>query len=226
MSRKRVLAIGAHPDDVEIYCLGLLLTLRSRGWTIGWAVATDGQAGLPEGAPADLRRREALAAGEAVGVTPMLLGLTDGGLTGGPEEFVIIRDAIRAFEPSVLITHPQDDYHPDHRMISRMVSDSCPPSTALLFTDTMLGAGSWPDLHVDVTAVHADKRRALAAHGSQSAPAFMPALETWSSFRALHTGVRGARHGEGYTTREFIASAVALRAVLGALMSILEVEQA
>jgi LmbE family N-acetylglucosaminyl deacetylase len=225
MTDQRILAIGAHPDDVEIYCLGLLLTLRIRGWTIGWAVATDGQAGLPEGAPADLRRSEAIAAGGTVGVSPMLLGLTDGGLTGGPEEFVVIRDAIRTFAPSVLVTHPPDDYHPDHRMISRMVSDACPPETALLFTDTMLGAGSWPDLHVDVTTVHADKRRALAAHHSQNAPAFIPALETWSSFRALHTGVRGARHGEGYTMRESIASAAALRAVLGALLASLEIAQ-
>jgi LmbE family N-acetylglucosaminyl deacetylase len=71
MNPPRILAFGAHPDDVEIYCLGLLLRLRAAGWEIGWAVATDGQAGLPAGGEPDLRRDEARKAGARVGVEPI-----------------------------------------------------------------------------------------------------------------------------------------------------------
>ena len=195
---RRVLAIGAHPDDVEIYCLGLLLQLKTAGWEIGWAVATDGQASLPEGAHPGLRRDEAMAAGAIVGVAPVLLGLTDGALRGSPEDQAAVEGAICGFRPDVLITHNRDDYHPDHRTLSRVVREACPPGTLLLEADTMLGDGFLPDLHVDITAVHELKMRALAAHASQAAPAFMDRFDTWARFRALASGVAGARHGEGY----------------------------
>jgi LmbE family N-acetylglucosaminyl deacetylase len=207
-SALRVMAIGAHPDDVEIYCLGLLLRLRTVGWEIGWAVATDGQAGLPQNAPADLRRAEAMAAGALFGVNPMLLGLTDGALRGSPRDQQAVEAAIRAFAPDVLITHNRDDYHPDHRTLSRLVREACPVGALLLEADTMLGDGFLPDLHVDVTAVQSDKRCALAAHASQSAPAFADRLDVWSRFRALSCGAPSARYGEAYRV---VATAVTRR---------------
>lgn len=206
MTERRAFAIGAHPDDVEIYCLGLLLRLQDAGWSIGWAVATDGQAGLPPGARPDLRRDEALTAGRSVGVEPVLLGLMDGGLIGAPNDAQAIRTAIQAFRPTVLITHAPDDYHPDHRTLSRLVAEACPPETVLLFAEAMLGGGAQPERLVDITAQYARKRAALAAHASQSAPDFVPALETWSRFRALHCGVRGALHAEGFLVQSSAAS--------------------
>lgn len=216
MPELRALAFGAHPDDVEIYCLGLLLRLQDAGWTIGWVVATDGQGALPDGAPADLRREEAMAAGAAVGVEPTLLGLQDGALVGSPEEARAVRSALGRFRPSVLITHAPDDYHPDHRVLSRLVSEACPPETALLFAEPMLGGGAAPELLVDVTAQYGRKRAALALHRSQSSPAFVPAFETWSRFRALHCGVHGAEHAEGYFPKRSVASARALQRLLSA----------
>lgn len=206
MTPPRVLAFGAHPDDVEIYCLGLLLRLRAAGWEIGWAVATDGQAGLPAGAEPDLRRREAHEAGERVGVEPMLLGFDDGGMTGGPAELKAVRDVLKAFGPTVVIGPHPADYHPDHRLLSRLVTDACPPGALLLYADTMLGQGNLPTIHVDVTAHYSQKRAALSAHVSQSAPAFAPMLETWARFRALHCGVQGAEYAEGYTAMENASS--------------------
>jgi LmbE family N-acetylglucosaminyl deacetylase len=207
MPERRAFAIGAHPDDVEIYCLGLLLRLQDAGWTVGWAVATDGQAGMPAGSPIGLRRDEALAAGATFGVEPALLGLMDGQLIGAPEEARAVRTAIATFRPTVLITHAGDDYHPDHRTLSRLVAEACPPEAALLFAEPMLGGGATPELLVDITDQQDRKRAALAAHTSQSAPEFLPALDTWSRFRALHCGVRGACHAEGFFIQRSVASA-------------------
>jgi LmbE family N-acetylglucosaminyl deacetylase len=219
MSPPRVLALGAHPDDVEIYCLGLLLKLRAAGWEIGWAVATDGQAGLPQGAAGDLRRREARDAGARVGVEPILLGFEDGGMSGGPDELHAVRQAVRDFAPTVIVAPHPADYHPDHRILSRLAADACPPGTLLLYADTMLGQGNAPALHVDVSAFHAEKRAALAAHASQAAPAFAPMFETWARFRALHCGVVGAESGEGYTPVESAANLRASRQLHAALLA-------
>lgn len=216
-SPPRILAIGAHPDDVEIYCLGLLLRLQRAGWAIGWAVATDGLAGLSADAEPDLRRREALAAGALVGVVPQLLGLTDGALRGSPRDQQAVAAAIEAFRPDVLVSHCSTDYHPDHRTLARLVCEACPPGTLLLEADTMLGYGFLPDLHVDTTAVHAIKMQALAAHASQAAPAFRPKLETWSAFRALHCGVGGASHAEAYRTCTTAATTQQLRRLVTTL---------
>lgn len=194
----RILAVCAHPDDVEIYCLGLLLVLQSVGWEIGWAVATDGLAGLPAGADPQMRRREALAAGALFGVTPQLLGLHDGGLRGSGQDRAAVAGAIAAFRPHVLVTHNREDYHPDHRVLARLAAEACPADTLLLEADTMLGDGFLPDLHVDITPFHADKHRALDQHVSQAAPAFRPKLDAWAAFRALHCGLAHARYGEGY----------------------------
>ncbi len=194
----RILALCAHPDDVEIYCLGLLLVLQSVGWEIGWAVATDGLAGLPAGADPQLRRREALAAGALFGVTPQLLGLRDGGLRGSRQDREAVAAAIAAFRPDVLVTHNREDYHPDHRVLARLAAEACPADTLLLEADTMLGDGFLPDFHVDITPFFDDKRRALHQHASQAAPAFQPRLDAWAAFRGLHCGVAKARYGEGY----------------------------
>lgn len=219
MNPPRILAFGAHPDDVEIYCLGLLLRLRAAGWEIGWAVATDGQAGLPAGGEPDLRRDEARKAGARVGVEPILLGFEDGGMTGGAPELRAVRDALQGFGPTVVITHHPSDYHPDHRLLSRLVTDACPPGVLLLYADTMLGQGNLPTLHVDITSHYPDKRAALSAHVSQAAPAFAPMLETWARFRALHCGVQGADYGEGYTAVENASSLSAGRRFREALGS-------
>lgn len=144
MSARRALALGAHPDDVEIYCLGTLLRLQSLGWQIGWVVATDGQAGLPPNAASGIRRHEAMAAAALVGVTPMLLGLQDGRLHDGTAEVAALRLAVDAFAPTLLIAPSPNDYHPDHRALSRLAKAVCPLQTALLLTDTMMGVGFLP----------------------------------------------------------------------------------
>lgn len=213
----RALAFGAHPDDVEIFHLGLLLTLQARGWEIGWVVATDGQAGLPPGAEPEMRRREALQAGVLVGVTPELLGLIDGGLNYGDEAASRVREALARFGPDVVITHSPNDYHADHRVLSRLVADVCPATVALVFSDTMLGVGFEPTLTVDVTAVYERKLEVLRIHRSQGVEPFEAGLRTWHRFRALQTGDRSIEYAEAYAPFETVANRRNLRRLQQAL---------
>jgi LmbE family N-acetylglucosaminyl deacetylase len=198
MTGQRVLALGAHPDDVEIYCLGTLLRLQQLGWQIGWVVATDGQAGLPAGAAPGLRRDEALAAAALVGVVPTLLGLQDGRLLDGPAETTALRAAVSAFAPTLIIAPSPNDYHPDHRALSRLAQAVCPLGTALLLTDTMMGVNFLPDLTVDITPTYERKMACLRAHASQVSDIALAALGTWASFRGLQQANRGMKQGEAF----------------------------
>ncbi|HZF81692.1 MAG TPA: PIG-L family deacetylase [Rubrivivax sp.] len=197
-SPPRVLAFGAHPDDVEIYCLGTLLCLQQLGWPIGWVVATDGQAGLPPGTPITTRRSEAMAAGNAVGVAPRLLGLQDGRVSDDAGALALVREAIEAFKPDLLLAPSPNDYHPDHRALSRLVHAACPVRAALVEMDTMMGVDFLPGFCIDVSDSFEAKLQCLGAHASQNPQGFGGAIATWNGFRALQTARRDVRYAEAF----------------------------
>jgi N-acetylglucosamine malate deacetylase 1 len=194
----RVLAVGAHPDDVEIYCLGLLVQLQRLDWQVGWIVATDGQAGLTHATKADQRREEAICAAATIGVKPTLLGLTDGQLTGGERELKLLRQQVHKFAPNLIISHAPNDYHPDHRALSQMTTQICPLNCALIYADTMCGVDFLPEFSVDISAVFEQKMAALREHASQKPSAFLPHLTTWNRFRAMQTSRRDVQYAESY----------------------------
>jgi len=196
--QQRALAFGAHPDDVEIYCLGLLLKLQQEGWNVGWVVATDGLAGLPKGMPVGTRRQEALDSGNLVGVIPNLIGLEDGRLGDDPRTLDLIRATIADFKPHLIISPSPNDYHPDHRALSRLVNSACPIRTALIEMDTMMGVDFNPDLSIDITSVFQQKLSCLRRHVTQEPDKFMDKLNTWSSFRAIQTAQLNVFHAESY----------------------------
>lgn len=198
MTHRRVLALGAHPDDVEIYCLGTLLRLKGAGWQIGWVVVTDGQAGLPDGAVTGTRRKEALAAAGRVDVSPVLLGWEDGGLHDGPDAVRALRAVVADFAPTLLIAPSLHDYHPDHRALARLASAVCPLSAALWRTDTMLGVGFLPEFAVDITETYALKIECLKEHRSQLSSGALEAIGTWNRFRGLQLARPGVRQAEAF----------------------------
>jgi LmbE family N-acetylglucosaminyl deacetylase len=209
----RVLAIGAHPDDLEILCGGTLARFAGQGDAVTMLVMTDGSAGHAEIGAAELaviREREARAAAAVIRAEFVWLGL--------PDEFVFndeptrrrLLEAIRAARPDLILTHDPEDYHPDHRATSRAVFDAsfvmglpnvATPSPAhpgvapIYYFDTLAGVGFQPEEYVDVTPTWATKRAMLAAHDSQVAwlryhdaidiQAFM---ETVARFRGLQCG--------------------------------------
>jgi LmbE family N-acetylglucosaminyl deacetylase len=208
-----MLAIGAHPDDLEILCGGTLARCAARGDAVTMLVMTDGSAGHAEIGAAELaviREREARSAAAVIGADLVWLGL--------PDEFVFndeptrrrLLDAIRAARPDLILTHDPDDYHPDHRATSRAVFDASfimglpnvrtaspphPGVAPLYYFDTLAGVGFRPEEYVDITECVETKRAMLAAHASQvdwlrhhdsiDIQAFM---ETVARFRGLQCG--------------------------------------
>jgi LmbE family N-acetylglucosaminyl deacetylase len=181
----RVLAIGAHPDDLEILCGGTLAKYARLGARVSLAIATDGSAGHQRISPAELarlRRSEAEQAAGLISAELFWLGFNDELLFEDIATRLAFVDLLRAAQPELLLTHAPDDYHPDHRVVSRLVFDSSfvaglpniqtehPPLAQLpplLYFDTLSGANFIPGEYVDITADYPTKRAMLACHASQ-----------------------------------------------------------
>jgi bacillithiol biosynthesis deacetylase BshB1 len=116
------MAIGAHPDDIELGCGGTLLRLAAmgrRGVVVDMTDASMGTRGTPE-----IRAREAKAAAKALKAERVNLGLPDGRLADGWEAQKRVIDQIRLWRPKVVITHHWQEEHPDHEITARIVKQA------------------------------------------------------------------------------------------------------
>lgn len=113
--RQIVLAVGAHPDDVEIGCGGVLLRHRARGDDVSVLILTGGE----QGGTAAERVEEARRAAEILGARLFLGSLPDTAISEGVETIALIEAAIRDVQPTVIYTHTLHDGHQDHRSVHR-----------------------------------------------------------------------------------------------------------
>jgi LmbE family N-acetylglucosaminyl deacetylase len=190
----RILAIHAHPDDVEFQCAGTLALLARNGCPITIATMTPGDCGsmdLDAEAIATIRRAEAKAAATLLGADYVCLEFRDLAIFEDDESRRRVVEALRRARPDVVLTAPPVDYLCDHEATSRLVRDACFAATLanyktrqwepappllkiphLYFMDSLEGLdrdGSPrpAGFHVDVTEVADLKRRMLACHASQ-----------------------------------------------------------
>jgi LmbE family N-acetylglucosaminyl deacetylase len=111
--QKRVLAIGAHPDDVEIGCGGTLAKHRSHRDAIHILTLSRGA----QGGDVNTRAVEAQRAAQLIGAQLQMASLRDTAITDGAETIKIIEAAIRDFKPTHVYTHCAEDTHQDHRAV-------------------------------------------------------------------------------------------------------------
>lgn len=214
----RILAVGAHPDDLEILCAGTLARYAAEGHTVSMAHVCSGHLGhyrMPPEELVPIRRGEAAAAAAVIGAETLTLDLPDAGAFGdAPEQRRAMVDLIRQARPDVILTHAPGDYMPDHVAVSQLVFDAsfaatlphlatthpCHPKVAPLYHfDTLAGTGFEPEEYVDVTPVMDVKRRMLAQHQSQltwlkehDGIDVMEFMEALARVRGIQCGVRFA----------------------------------
>jgi len=124
---KRVLAVGAHPDDVEILCSGLLLLLKELGCRITVATMSLGDCGSTERPGPEMRRvrrREAERSCVILGADYHYVGFSDFGIfhddAGNRRTAALLRDV----NPWLVVTHPPEDYISDHEITSTLVRNA------------------------------------------------------------------------------------------------------
>ena len=124
MKQVDVLAIAAHPDDIELICGGTLIRAQMLGRSTGILDLAAGEL-ASRGTP-ELRAKEAAKAAKVMGVSVREnLGLPDGGIQNTPETRARVAVVIRKLQPDVVITHSLHGRHPDHPIVAQLVRDAC-----------------------------------------------------------------------------------------------------
>jgi bacillithiol biosynthesis deacetylase BshB1 len=119
-----ILAIGVHPDDVELSCSGTLLRHIDQGKTVGLLDLTRGELGTR--GTAEIRDAEAAEAARLMGAAFRLnLEMADGFFQYGPENIKKIIQVIRSCQPEIVLANALDDRHPDHGRAAKLTADAC-----------------------------------------------------------------------------------------------------
>jgi bacillithiol biosynthesis deacetylase BshB1 len=173
-----ILAIAAHPDDVEISAGGTVLKSIQQGKKVGIVDLTRGELGSR--GSGDLRMIEAEAASKILGISARVnLGLADGFFEKNEASLRKIIEQIRIYRPEIVLTNAPSDRHPDHGRASQLVREACfysglrkietgqeawRPKSVYMFNQDYYNK---PDFVVDVTEFWETKMEALKAYGSQ-----------------------------------------------------------
>ena len=119
-----ILAIGAHPDDVELGCGGTIVKLISEGKKISIIDLTQGELGTR--GTAETRAQEAADAARILGISAREnLKFKDGFLNNSEEYQLRIVEKIRKYRPEIVFANAIDDRHPDHAKAAKLISDAC-----------------------------------------------------------------------------------------------------
>ena len=193
----KILAIGAHPDDIEIFMYGILSIFLKRNDKISMIVATDGDAGnvTTNQNLSKIRKKETIEALQIFG-TPVFLGYADGELSIQTNIISTLKKHIDSIEPDLIITHPPEDYHSDHRSLSNYIKSSAGFKCPVLFCETLMGVNFNPNIYIDISEYFQNKTKAILKHKSQKPEKFLKAIEINNKFRAAQCNAGGNSFAE------------------------------
>jgi len=180
MEQIDILAIFAHPDDVELTVGGTLLKMKDRGHRTGALDVTRGEMGTR--GTVEGREKEAKDAAKILKLDIREnLGLRDGHVFCDDESRTKLVRVLRRLKPRVILTHQLDDPHPDHDHISQLVRESARLSSMKRYDEetggekipvpivahNIFSRNVSPSFVIDISDFLAEKMAAMRAHGSQ-----------------------------------------------------------
>lgn len=216
----RILAVGAHPDDLEIFSAGTLAKCAQRGDTVFMAYLCTGDKGhfeIPARELVPLRKKEAEKAAKIVEAKILGGYFPDLELYLNQEARHKVVELIRLAQPEMIITHSPDDYMADHTTTAHLVVEASFVATLpnhqseqkavkvippIFFMDTSAGINFQPTEYVDITQEMPIKEKMLRCHQSQykwikehDHTDLIELMKKLSSLRGMQCGVE---YAEGF----------------------------
>ncbi len=211
-----LLAIGVHPDDVELGCSGTIINEIKLGKKVGIVDLTQGELGTR--GSVESRYQESANAAMIMGVHAREnLKMRDGFFENNEENKLALISTIRKYRPEIVIGNVLHDRHPDHGRAGKLIADACflaglskietkdekgdseqrwRPSYVLHYIQDWYHE---PDVLIDISTVFEQRMKAIAAYGTQ-----------------FHTGSESAEGPQTYiSTPDFLESVIARARMFG-----------
>lgn len=178
----KILAIGAHPDDLEISCAGTLAKWSNEGASITMVVASNGELSSSSssliGKMDKIRIKEFCHSAKSIKAQSLRLNMKDGGIFDNPKSRSVFIKLIEKIRPDIVITHFPGDDHPDHRTVNSLVCSSIVIAQAqsrspewrikkVYFMDSLGSINFNPDIYIDISETISIKKEMLRGHSSQ-----------------------------------------------------------
>ena len=183
-----ILAIGSHPDDIEIGCFATLAKHKMDGDNVFGVIITKGEMG----GNTEIRQREAINASKVIGMDLIFGDFPDGDVRANAQLITFLDNIVKEKKIDVVYTHSLNDRHQDHRAVSRAsMSVSRNVQEVYCYEAVSLISSFVPQIFVDVTETFGYKISALRKFESQVERTFVEGLEGLARFRASQTRLPG-----------------------------------
>jgi LmbE family N-acetylglucosaminyl deacetylase len=178
----KILAIGAHPDDLEISCAGTLARWSKEGASITMAIVSNGELSSADNALVGkmdtIRIKEFYNSAKIIKAQALRLNMKDGLIFDNQVSRLVFIKLLEKVRPDIVITHYPGDDHPDHRAVNSLVCSSIVIAQAqsqfpawkikkVYFMDSLGSINFYPDVYIDVTGTIFIKKKMLCGHLSQ-----------------------------------------------------------
>ena len=193
----KILAIGAHPDDIEYGCGGTLLISKLKKYKIHLLVLTKGESG---GNP-NIREKEQKASAKLLNAKLHWGNLIDTQVVLNKELIDIIESCIKDVSPDLIFTPYYNDTHQDHRNISTATITATRHLRNVLFYEVPTSTNFTPNVYVDIGNVLKYKLKLLRMHKSQVFKTKVPGLNILENAKstAIFRGFQDrVKYAEGF----------------------------
>ena|SRR5438552_3158138 len=181
---KKILAIGPHPDDIELGCFGCMAKLSNEGNEIHFLVLTKGEGGTLEGD----RVQEAVQSSELIKAKLYIENLRDRYISDGLETISVIEKYIKDIQPEMVFIPTGNDTHQDHRATFYASLVACRSVNELYAYETPSTSRNFvPNFFVDISYYIDLKIQAVKIHSSQGGKGYMAdrAVRGLAEYRAF-----------------------------------------
>lgn len=181
---KKILAIGPHPDDIELGCFGTMAKYKNHGHEVNFLVLSKGEGGTEY----SNRIEEAQQSASLINAKLFIENLPDRFISEGPETISIIEKYVKQIEPDSVFIPTKSDTHQDHRATFNACMVACRTVNEVYAYETPSTSRKFsPNYFVDITDFISLKVKAVKIHSSQGGKGYMAdrAVEGLAEYRAF-----------------------------------------